>query len=458
MKRNRTLLIAALVVLILVVIVLAVRGRRGSGGTMALLTSPVRRGDIVSTIGATGTVEPQEVVDVGAQVAGIIVAFGTDAGGHPVDYGSPVNQGTVLARIDPSIYQSDVQSAQATLAQNRAALLKAQADLQQKNAQLAQAAADWKRAQELGPSEALSKTSYDAYKAGYEVALANVRVDEASVEQAKGAIAQSEADLARAQRNLGYTTIVSPVQGVIIDRRVNIGQTVVASLNAPSLFLIARDLRRIQVWVQVNEADIGQIRVGQPVTFTVDAFPGRTFQGQVSQVRLNATMTQNVVTYTVIVDSDNSSGILLPYLTANAQFETGRATGVLMVPNGAFRWLPADVSQVAPGARAEARSLIAGESSGAPIAAAPGRGGSGVIWVEQGGNVRPVRVATGLTDGTDTEVSGPGVSEGEAVVIGERSAGTGAPSSGRSPFAPQFKRGAGTKQPPAGGAPPAKKR
>ena len=162
----------------------------------------------------------------------------------------------------------------------------------------------------------------------------------AAIVQAKGTVAQAEATLKRALQNLNYCTIKSPVKGVIIDRRVNIGQTVVSSLNAPSLFLLAKDLNRLQVWVSVNEADIGRIKPGQPVTFTVDAQPGDVFPGKVGKIRLNATMTQNVVTYTVEVDTDNSGGKLLPYLTANVTFIVGERKNVLLVPNAALRWTP----------------------------------------------------------------------------------------------------------------------
>lgn len=185
------------------------------------------------------------------------------------------------------------------------------ANVLQVKAKLVQAQQDWNRAQKLGHSEALAPSAYDQYKANYEVAKANVAVTHAAVKQAKAAVAQAQASLNRAQRNLSYCTIKSPVKGVIIDRRVNIGQTVVSSLNAPSLFLIAKDLTRIQVWVSVNEADIGNIHPGLPTTFTVDAFPNQVFHGQVGKVRLNATMTQNVVTYTVVVNTDNSDGKLL---------------------------------------------------------------------------------------------------------------------------------------------------
>ena len=259
-------------------------------------TAKVARGDLAVTISATGTVEPEEVVDVGAQVAGQILSFGQDVDGQPVDYGSKVAKGTVLARIDPSLYTAEEANVLAQVQAAQAGLQRAQADLVQYQAKLRQAQRDWQRAEKLGPSEALARVSYDAYRSAYETAKANLAVGQAAIEQARAGLAQSQALLSRAKRNLDYCTIVSPVDGVIIDRRVNIGQTVVASLNAPSLFLIAKDLTRMQVLVAVNEADIGRIHPGQPVTFTVDAFPGQAFQGTVGKVRLNAAMTQNVVT------------------------------------------------------------------------------------------------------------------------------------------------------------------
>jgi HlyD family secretion protein len=202
----------------------------------------VKRGDLLVSISATGTVEPEEVIDVGAQVAGQILSFGKDANGKTVDYGSAVEEGTVLARIDDSLYAADAAQAEAQVESSRAGLQRAAADLEQMKAKFQQAERDWRRAQNLGPSEALAQASYDAYQSTYETAKANVAVGEAAILQAKAGMAQADAVLRRAQRNLGYCTIKSPVRGVIIDRRVNIGQTVVASLNAPSLFLIAKDL------------------------------------------------------------------------------------------------------------------------------------------------------------------------------------------------------------------------
>src|SRR6185295_11726919 len=188
-------------------------------------------------------------------------------------------------------------SATAQVEQAKASVTRAKADLEQIQAKLRQADADWKRAESLGPSDLLTQAEQDGYRAAYEAAKANVDVGTASIVQAQGSVSQAEAALFRATRNLGFCVIKSPVKGIIIDRRVNVGQTVVSSLNAPSLFLIAKDLKRMEVWVAVNEADIGNVHPRQPARFTVDAYPGRTFTGEVGKVRLNATMTQNVVTY-----------------------------------------------------------------------------------------------------------------------------------------------------------------
>ncbi len=400
----------------------------------------VKRADVVAVIGATGTVEPEDVVDVGAQVAGQISSFGADANGKPVDYGSVVEEGTVLAQIDDSLYAADVEAAEANLRS-------ANANVLQMRAKLDQATRDWERAQEVGPSEALAPSAFDQYKANFEVAKADLALAEAAVAQAK-------ASLNRARRTLSYCTIKSPVKGVIIDRRVTIGQTVVSSLNTPSLFLIAKDLRRVQVWVSVNEADIGSIQPGQPTTFTVDAFPGRTFQGRVGQVRLNATMTQNVVTYTVEVTTDNFDGKLLPYLTANVQFETGRRENVLTVPNAALRWTPRP-DEIAPRFRSSRKSIAVSQAPAAPShAAAEGAvQAHGTLWAQQGKYVRPLAVTVGLTDGSQTEVSGPDVVEGMAVVLGEASASTGA--AGASPFTPRLRQpsSSGGQGRPSGGGP-----
>ena len=198
--------------------------KKGDSGNLFKMAE-VKRGDIVSTISASGVVEPEEVVDVGAQVAGRILAFGKDKNGNLVDYGSEIEKGTILANIDDALYSSEVEMNAAQLAQAKASQLRAEADLQQFLAKLEQARRDWERAQRLGPSEALSATAYDSYKAAYESAVANVNVGKAAIEQAKASVAQAEASYAKAKRNLGYCTIESPVKGVIIPGRGVFDQT-----------------------------------------------------------------------------------------------------------------------------------------------------------------------------------------------------------------------------------------
>ena len=492
MKHRIRKVVIALVLLGLVGGAAAWYVQRSGDQDVAFRTAKVARGEMLISIDATGTLEPEEVIDVGAQVAGQILSFGKDADGKTVDYGSHVEAGTVLAEIDPSLYQAQYAEASAQVRQAQAALKVANANLEQAKAKLYQAQRDWDRAQKLGPSEALAQAQYDSFKSAYEAAQANVAVSEASILQAQATIAQTEAAAQRAKRNLDYTTIRSPVKGVIIDRRVNTGQTVVASLNAPSLFLLAKDLTRMQVWVPVNEADIGKIRPGQPVSFTVDAFPGQRFKGEVGKVRLNASMTQNVVTYTVEVITDNSSGLLLPYLSANVRFELARRNNVLMVPNAALRWTPAP-DQIAPQFRDTAAkqtvdstpsggvARAASEAGGGPQAAArgPSRSGStpgqgrnprsrgpqpgstleggtaqGTIWALEGKYVRPLPVQVGQSDGSMTEVQGAGVTDGLEVVTGVQAKDT-VQADSTNPFAPRFPRrgpgGGGTGGPRGGG-------
>lgn len=383
-------------------------------------TAEVKSGELVSTIAATGTLEPEEVVDVGAQVAGRVLEFGKDISGAHVDYGSVVEEGAVLATIDESVYKADADSAEAVLAQAKASREAALAAVSQAKARLVPAQRDWNRAQVTAPAGAISSSAYDSFKSAYDVALAEVNVAEASVKQAEADIVKAEATLDKARRNLGFCVIKSPVRGVIIDRRVNIGQTVVASLNAPSLFLIARDLRRMQVWVPVNEVDIGKIKAGMPVSFTVDTFPGRKFKGTVGKVRLNASMTNNVVTYVVEVNTGNADGALLPYLSASVKFETGRLAKSLLVPNAALAWEPSDLPEKT------------GESDGE---AKPD------LWVLRDGTPVRVEVVAHLSDGFNTAVESEALRVGDTVIIGESklkeedgTAGT------TNPFAPPMRR------------------
>jgi HlyD family secretion protein len=407
-----------------------------------LSTADLKRGDIIATISSTGTIEPVEVVDVGAQVAGLIRSFGQDKKGNVIDYGSIVEKGTILAKIDESVYAADLALAKAQLEKDKAGELSAAANLEQMKARLTEVEANWKRAQTLVRSELLTLTEYDSSKANYEIAKANVSAGEAGLVQARASIVQARAMLNKAQRNLDFCTIKSPVKGVIIDRRVNIGQTVVASFNAPSLFLIAKDLTKMQIWVAVNEADVGRIVPGSPATFTCDAFPGKEFNGIVGKVRLNATMTQNVVMYTVEVNTENPQNILLPYLTANVRFVLGRESNALLVPNAALRWSPSSLAQVSPGARSwmstEQELSSPGGGSKPPEQGKAPYERLGIIWLKDGKFVQPVNVKVGISDGTNTAVAADTLREGQQVVIGEIEET--AQAATQNPFVPQIRR------------------
>jgi HlyD family secretion protein len=428
-------------------------------------TVTVKKGDITALVSAGGTLEPQEIVDVGSQVNGPILERGPDLKDPSklIDYDSEVEVGTLLAKVDPSVYKAQVDQAEANLAH-------ANADMGQLKAKVVQSEAEWKRAEALRPKKAIADTDYDLAVANYKVAVANLEVGKATIKQA-------DAALTMAKRNLDYCTIKSPVKGVIIDRRINVGQTVVSAMTATSLFLIAKDLTRMQVWASVNEADIGRIHPGMLVTFTVDAYPNETFHGTVYQIRKNATITQSVVTYTVVVDTENPDLRLYPYLTANASFQVERRDNVLTVPNGALRWKPRP-QMVAPeyrdalaasgkgkrgggpttstkaGASGEANEKAGsakgkppvdpklaaaqdhakrhGGAKGANAAADPkspsaatqpakpkGRVERGQVWVKDGLLAKPVKVQIGVTDGKDTEISGEGIEDGTEVIVGE---------------------------------------
>jgi len=400
-------------------------------------TLEVTRGNLLATINATGTIEPQDIVDVGAQIAGEIQSFGPDPRdpSKPITYGSPVEEGTVLARITDSVFKARID-------QMKASLGHADAELQSAQAKLKQTSREFDRSLTLFRQNRVPAAEHDT-------AIANLATSEANLALAKSGVELAQANLEEAKVNLGYTTIKSPVKGVILDRRVNLGQTVVSNSSAPSLFLIAKDLSRMEIWASVNETDIGAIHTGQVVQFNVASFPKDTFRGTVAQVRLNASMTQSVVTYTVVVDVDNSAGKLLPYLTARLQFEVEGRDGVLLVPNAALRWKP-KLTQVAPNYReefAKAHRSRAGESPGAGRSPsdAPNRGAT--LWVKAGEFVRPVETKVGLSDGLKTEIAAGGeLIQGTPIVVGQvladeageaTSATTGSP---KSPFLPDLDR------------------
>lgn len=366
------------------------------GESVVFKTAKVENRDIVLTIDATGTLEAEDFIEVGARVSGEIVSFGKDREGKIIDYSSEVKEGDILALIDDEIPRSDLLEAQAGLDSAKATKAQAQAELLENQATYNQAYRDWKRAEQLGVSEALSQSSYDSYLASYEAAKARVETSKAKIIQADAQIVQAEASVNTAKRNLDYCVIKSPVDGVVVDRMVSIGQTVVSNMSASSLFLIATDLKRMEAWASVNEADIGYIKKGQKVHFTVDAFPNKTFEGIVQKIRLNATMSQNVVTYVVEVVFDNKDLLLFPYLTANLNFEVARADKAKCIPNSALHFTP-DFASAFPENKDASKSRV---------------------WVLSGGSVEPRDLTLGISDGIFTQVLGDELKIGEEVVTG----------------------------------------
>jgi len=282
-------------------------------------TATVERGPITATVSATGTLSPVISVQVGTQVSGQIKELF-------VDFNSPVKQGQLVARIDPETFEYRVRQAQADAEAARSALGRAQVSVINAQREL-------NRTKELVAKEFVSPADLDAKQAAYDLALADLKNGQAVV-------AQREASLASARVDLGRTQIRAPVDGVVIKRSVDVGQTVAASLQAPELFVIARDLRDMQVETSIDEADVGRIRVGQRASFTVDAFPGRSFNGEVKQVRKSAQNVQNVVTYTVLITANNEGGQLMPGMTANVRIVTDTRESVLKVANAALRFRP----------------------------------------------------------------------------------------------------------------------
>jgi HlyD family secretion protein len=337
-----------------------------------------------------------------------------------------------------------------------AAVEAAKADFKQKTAISEQATNDWERARNLFKTEGVSKAEYDQFHAAYDVAQANLKSSSANIDVAKANLGKAQADvktaeasLKTAKTNLAYTQITAPVNGTVIDRRVNVGQTVVSSLSAPSLFLIAKDLSKTEVWATVNEVDVGKIKIDSDpnrknVKFTVDAYPGRVYHGRVVPqgrlpFRLNASMIQNVVTYTVVVsvdDKENQDGALRPYMTANLTFLVGEKDNALLVPNAALRWQPAR-DQIAPDVR-EAYARIRGKKRAAND---PGALDRGIVWVKgDDGFVRFIEVRTGLSDSVNTEIvealNGGKLPEHTRVIVGESRNG-GASDKEANPFVAQ---------------------
>ncbi len=381
--------------------------------TQQLRFSKVTRGDFVSKVQATGTLEPQELVDVGAQVTGEIKEFGTDLAGRRVDYGSEVKAGQLLARIDDTIVELDIQRAEASVAQAKAQILSAEASIAQATANHNKARRDLERARKLGVGDALSQMDFDQYVNAEETASANLQSAKAQQATAQAQLQAAEAQLKSELRNRDYTHIKAPVDGTIVVRQVNVGQTVVSSMSASTLFLVARDLSKMQIWASVNEADIAKVCPGQEVRYTVDALPNENFKGVVNKIRPNATMSSNVVTYIVEIDIENPERKLLPYMSANANFIIKEVKDALLVPDAAFDFEP-PAEMISPEFRDRmAAKHKAGEAPPPPPAAdaLPEGTEPTLVWKKVAPNrVEPVRVLRSDSDGTRSVVT---VAEGD---------------------------------------------
>jgi len=395
-------------------------GCGGDDRAAAWVTDVVDRGPIVVEVTATGTVNPVATVQVGTYVSGPIRAI------H-VDYNSPVRKGQPVATIDPRPFQVKVQQAQANVANARARVAKARADLALK-------ASNLRRSRELRAADFLSESQLDVARSDHAQAVAQLALDEASVQQA-------QASLAEAEIQLGYTEITSPVDGVVVSRNVDVGQTVAASFQTPTLFLIAEDLTQMQVNANVSESDIGGVQEGQAASFSVDAYPGRRFEGRVVQVRSAPITVQNVVTYDVVIGVANGDLALKPGMTATVSITTGRRDDVVRLPLRALRFRPELAGDGAgPGGAGSGPGGAGGAGAAASPGAAEGAGGSAVYRVADAGGLRRIEVSVGLRDDRHVELLGGDVAPGDAVVVAqerppeERAAPPG------SPFLPQRRR------------------
>jgi HlyD family secretion protein len=394
-------------------------------------TTKADRGDIREVVEATGTINAVTTVQVGSQVSGTISRLNAD-------FNSRVKKGQVVAQIDPSLFQGALLQAKADLANAKANLVASQANLEKAQAAAVQTKADYERTSGLAKEGVMSQQQLDLAKANADSADAAVSAAKATITQAIAQAQQKQAAVTVAQTNLDYTTIHAPIDGTVIARSVDVGQTVAASLQAPTLFTIAQDLTKMQVYASTDESDVGMIHTGQVVTFKVDAFPKDSFTGTVSQVRLNATTVQNVVTYNTIIDFDNPQMKLFPGMTAYITIPVADATNALRVPNGALRYKP-DMTADQVRALYKQYGLISGQqtasapnnqgNSGDTGAAGKQRraraegtegGGGGaengqqrtpradvaVVWkLRPDKSLEPVRIRTGITDHTVTEVA-----------------------------------------------------
>ncbi len=393
-------------------------------------TAKVERGDIHDVVDATGTINAVILVQVGSQVSGTIAKLN-------VDFNSRVHKGDIVALIDPALFQGALLQATADLDNAKANLVAAKANLEKAKAMAEQTKADYERTAQLSTDKIMSQQQLDLAKANYDSANAGVGAAAANVTQAEAQVSQKAAALAVAQTNLNYTVIRSPIDGTVVARNVDVGQTVAASLQAPTIFTIAQDLTKMLVYTKTDESDVGNIRPGKAVTFKVDAFPKDTFHGVVSQVRMNPTTVQSVVTYDTIIEFANPELKLFPGMTAYVTIPVDTVQDVIKVPNTALRYKPplapeeilaiykqygiernerqpASSDPAAPGRGAQA----GGENQNAPRAP---RAENAVVWKLRADNtMEPIKISLGITDHAYTQVAAlikGELKEGDALII-----------------------------------------
>jgi HlyD family secretion protein len=405
-----------IVLCVLVVVALFVAWSLNRNAPAQHFTAKLERGSIHDVVEATGTINAVITVQVGSQVSGTISKLN-------VDFNSRVHKGDVVALIDPALFKGALLQATADLENSKANLIAAKANLEKAKAGLVQTKADYDRAAALTKSGVQSQQQLDLAKANYDSANAGVNGAAANVTQAEAQVSQKDAAVAVAQTNLDYTVIRSPIDGTVVARNVDVGQTVAASLQAPIIFTIAQDLKKMWVYAKTDESDVGNIKVGKPVSFKVDAFPKDTFHGVVSQVRMNATTVQSVVTYDTIIEFANPDERLFPGMTAYVTIPVATVENVLKVPNTALRYKPPMASEeilaiykqygIETGERLPGSEAVAAPNAGLPsgqATQAPPRApkaDTAVVWKLHSDNtMEPIKVSLGITDHAFTEITG----------------------------------------------------
>jgi HlyD family secretion protein len=393
-------------------------------------TARIEKGDIADVVEATGTINAVITVQVGSQVSGTIAKLNAD-------FNSRVHKGEVIALIDPALFQGALLQATADLQNAKANLAAAKANVEKAQAALVQAKADYDRATRLTQDSIMSQQQLDLAKATFDGAKATVTGALANVTQADAQVNLKDAAVTVAQTNLNYTVIRSPIDGTVVARNVDVGQTVAASLQAPTIFTIAQDLRKMWVYAKTDESDVGNIKIGKPVTFKVDAFPKDTFHGVVSQVRMNATTVLSVVTYDTIIEFANPDLKLFPGMTAYVTIPVATVRNVLKLPNTALRYKPPmpnekilaayrqyGIEGIQQGQAADDPAAAAdGSQTTSPESDAAGRPNTdvAVVWKRRPDNsIEPVEVALGITDHAYTEITAllkGQLKEGDEVVI-----------------------------------------